>query len=350
MSSKPKSLVVHKGALGDFLQIWPSLYALTRYHKPGDIFWAGRFEYQLWTKPLGIETAPWHIIRAVDRLYSVTSWPKELEGWQIYWFGLKKPPSTISFPRLYFLQAIDSKQAIHVRENYLQQLQQMDIPACAHWHQAWLEFFATQHIDQEKIHILPGAGHKAKCWPLDNYLQLASRLQTQGLCPVFVLGPVERERGMEVQGFESVQPGSLAELQEILAGSGLVVGNDSGPLHLAAYLGRPTLVLFGPSCPLRWAQFQADIFRKNPGCSPCSLTARIDCQDPVCMRLLSIQEVYSRIQELLASQKTKPASQESPLRSRLWQKEEGSLNKNLHKRCQVNTTFQLKKKTNISIG
>jgi ADP-heptose:LPS heptosyltransferase len=139
---------------------------------------------------------------------------------------------------------------------------------------------------------------------------LAHRLKKQGLRPVFVLGPVERERGIQVQEFESLQPNSLAELQEILAASALVLGNDSGPLHLAAYLARPTLVLFGPSCAQRWGQYQAHILQHNPGCSPCSLKAKIDCQDPVCMHLISVQEVFLHIQEMLAGAKTKPASQD----------------------------------------
>ncbi|MFO8031737.1 MAG: glycosyltransferase family 9 protein [Desulfohalobiaceae bacterium] len=310
MSSSSRILVVHKGALGDFLQIWPSLYALSRQHDPENTFWAGRSEYQLWTRPLGLRPAPWQVARAADRLYSTNSWPQELQNWQVFWFGLEKPPTSIPFANLFFLQAINQKNAIHVRENYLQQMQNMDIPRRPDWHQAWLNLFAAPKIKPEKIHILPGAGHQAKCWPLHNYLEVAHRLKKQGLSPVFVLGPVEREKGIAVQEFESVQPKDLAELQDILGVSGLILGNDSGPLHLAAYLARPTLVLFGPSCSQRWGPYQTHILQKDLDCSPCSLTARIDCQDPMCMRMLSVQEVYSYIQNLLARAKTKPASQE----------------------------------------
>lgn len=310
MSSNPGILVVHKGALGDFLQIWPSLYSLVKSWQPRDILWAGREAYQLWTRPLGIKKAPGRMVQAADKLYSAHTWPRELEGWQVFWFGLQQPPSSIPFPGLSFLRAIDRERPIHVRDNYLEQLQSMGIPASQDWPRAWLDLFAVSEIEQNRVLILPGAGHPAKCWPLAKFLKLAERLKDQGLRPVFVLGPVERERGVQVQDFESVQPGSLAGLQQIMASSALVLGHDSGPLHLAAYLARPTLALFGPSCPYRWGQYKARILHKNPGCSPCSLTARIDCRDPVCMRSLHLEEVWAGLQELLPRAKTKPASQD----------------------------------------
>jgi ADP-heptose:LPS heptosyltransferase len=72
-----------------------------------------------------------------------------------------------------------------------------------------------------------------------------------------VLGPVEAERGPAGRDFPPPLAvrwaATLEELREALAGAVLVVGNDSGPTHLAAAAGRPVVVLFGPTDPAVWA-------------------------------------------------------------------------------------------------
>jgi ADP-heptose:LPS heptosyltransferase len=59
------------------------------------------------------------------------------------------------------------------------------------------------------------------------------------------------ERALRDRGGE--RPSDLAELAAAVRGALLFVGNDAGPTHLAAQLGVPTLALFGPSDPARWA-------------------------------------------------------------------------------------------------
>ncbi len=51
---------------------------------------------------------------------------------------------------------------------------------------------------------------------------------------------------------------ALAELPALIAQARLVVGNDSGPLHLAAAMGVPTLALFGPTAPARYRPYPGD--------------------------------------------------------------------------------------------
>jgi heptosyltransferase I len=51
---------------------------------------------------------------------------------------------------------------------------------------------------------------------------------------------------------------ALAELPTLIAQAHLVVGNDSGPLHLAAAMGVPTLALFGPTAPARYRPYPGD--------------------------------------------------------------------------------------------
>lgn len=88
----------------------------------------------------------------------------------------------------------------------------------------------------------PLAGWGAKQWPLDHYRVLAKRLHDQLGIPLILAGP----------------PGSPFPYQPGLAGlihatrrAAKVVGGDSGPLHLAAALGKPGVAIFGPTDPAR---------------------------------------------------------------------------------------------------
>ena len=61
---------------------------------------------------------------------------------------------------------------------------------------------------------------------------------------------------------------ALAELPELIAQALLVVGNDSGPLHLAAAMGVPTLALFGPTAPAKYRPYPGDDRRNRVLCAP----------------------------------------------------------------------------------
>ena len=104
--------------------------------------------------------------------------------------------------------------------------------------------------------ICPGAGSRAKCWPLERFEQLAARLPAP---PVFVVGPTELDWWGEavVNGIQRAFPTVVAPPLEVLAGlaaeAAAVVGNDSGPSHLAAAVGAPTVAIFGATRPEHFA-------------------------------------------------------------------------------------------------
>jgi ADP-heptose:LPS heptosyltransferase len=96
--------------------------------------------------------------------------------------------------------------------------------------------------------LLPGASkrHPGKRWP--HYASLSRRLTDAGLSVVTVPGPDEADLG---PGYGGVvlrvggRPLDLFELAGVLDQAAFVIGNDSGPTHLAALLDRPGLALFG---------------------------------------------------------------------------------------------------------
>lgn len=104
----------------------------------------------------------------------------------------------------------------------------------------------------------PGSGSSTKNWPLDRFLDVAEHLYSRGIVALFILG--EAEEGMDLPIIKRMGENHLLlknipldTLAGIMAAGHLYVGNDSGISHLAAAVGVPSLVLFGPTDPSRWA-------------------------------------------------------------------------------------------------
>jgi lipopolysaccharide heptosyltransferase I len=109
------------------------------------------------------------------------------------------------------------------------------------------ESYAPTLPKTRDILILPGAGKPSKLWPVERWRELAKKL---GDDVVVAWGPGERERAERV-GARLSPPTSVRELASLMRGARLVVGGDTGPLHLAAALGTKVVGLYGPTNPRR---------------------------------------------------------------------------------------------------
>jgi lipopolysaccharide heptosyltransferase II len=121
------------------------------------------------------------------------------------------------------------------------------------------------------VALNPGAAWPSKRWPPERFARVADELQDRFDVPIVVLwGPGERElaeavvRAMTRHGVLAPET-TLKSLGALLARCRLLVTGDTGPLHLAAALDRPTVALFGPSDPRRNGAFSA---RSRVVCSP----------------------------------------------------------------------------------
>jgi heptosyltransferase-2 len=106
----------------------------------------------------------------------------------------------------------------------------------------------------------PGSGGQAKNWPLDRWRETARGVRKAlGLRPVFLLGPAEKAQAEALSTLEPAERPLLATGLSLVAAAGLIesaalfAGHDSGVTHLAAVMGRPTLAVFGPTDPVRYA-------------------------------------------------------------------------------------------------
>lgn len=293
-------VLVHKGALGDFLQIWPTIYTLKQQLPDKEFYWAGKDSYTLWISPLGIAPALANIRQCIDRIYSTKTWPEELQDALVIWFGLHKPPTEISFPNLVFFYGIDKASYLPPRDIYAKQLSRLGIEFQTNWQQAWLDLFATiPEKNPAQILIFPGAGNINRCWPLRDFEKVAEWLSGKGFDPLFVLGPVEVERDFQISGFRQISPANLEELQKTILKSRAVVGNDTGPLHLAAYMQVPSVAIFGPASEQQWGPPGALIAKLSISCSPCSKIGRIGCSDPVCIKQIPKELVMEKVEQVL---------------------------------------------------
>lgn len=96
---------------------------------------------------------------------------------------------------------------------------------------------------RNKIILLPGAGRPAKLWPTSRFRQLVARFGDEALV---VWGPGERRLAEEIGGRMAPET-NLRELAFLMLHARLVVGADTGPLHLADAVGTRVLGLYGPT-------------------------------------------------------------------------------------------------------
>ena len=146
----------------------------------------------------------------------------------------------------------------------------------------------------EVVAIVPGARGKAKQWPCE-YFQRLIDLLTAGPknLRVIILGDKSTAglyRGMGVADFCGKT--TLKNLAAILKKCSAVIGLDTGPVHLAAAMDVPTVVLFGGSDVKETAPVSknAVIIKKDFKCSPCR--GRMTCRDADCLRAISPEEVF----------------------------------------------------------
>ena len=142
----------------------------------------------------------------------------------------------------------------------------------------------------------PGAGSKAKRWPISRFIDLAQYLVFKEKRKLLIVeGPAEPEIAKQIVKTLPETDAIPAEsiplylLAAILKQCGLFVGNDSGIAHLAAALNVPTVVLFGPTLPRHWAPLGAHVFvlRDPRGCAGCTSCG----SDHSCLENITVEQV-----------------------------------------------------------
>jgi len=148
-----------------------------------------------------------------------------------------------------------------------------------------------------------GATKAANRWTTEGFAALADALmQRRSVVSVLTGGPEDSDMARRIAAlghgsvFDLTGKTTIPELKEILAGSRAVVSCDTGPMHLAVALGREVVALMGPSDPRRTGPLNGRVVRLDLDCMPCN---RRHCDDPRCMRGITVEMVMQELEEVL---------------------------------------------------
>jgi O-antigen biosynthesis protein len=162
------------------------------------------------------------------------------------------------------------------------------------------------------VAIHPGAGNVTKQWPEEHFSALIDLLIENNDVNILLVGGVD-EIGVARELLENLQhldrvasmvgKTSLTELPRLLKNCVLYIGNDSGPKHIAAAVGVPTVGIHsGVVDPVEWGPMgpNAVALRRNMTCSPCYLANADDCPRALaCLHFLEPNLVYETADMLL---------------------------------------------------
>ncbi len=159
-------------------------------------------------------------------------------------------------------------------------------------------------INKPMVCIHPGATWPAKRWLPDRFGELADLLVAKLGVQVIMIGGTNDAAAINstlkrsVSNVKVLHALPLRQLAAIISHCSLFVGNDAGPMHIAAAVGTPTVGLFGPGEENIWFPYTAasghNALRRDVPCHPCHLDFCNREGDGYmeCMKLLTVREVF----------------------------------------------------------
>jgi ADP-heptose:LPS heptosyltransferase len=144
------------------------------------------------------------------------------------------------------------------------------------------------------VGLFPGAGHPGRCWPLEQFAQLADFLiRNDAVRPVIFVGPEERHlihrmRALFPNPCVILDKLSIPQLAAAQARLAVFVSNDTGPVHIAAAVGTPIVVLIDLPRPHAYV--------------PTGASQRLLFSESV--TAIEVEQVYASTRELLSAGRT----------------------------------------------
>ncbi|MDY7030884.1 MAG: glycosyltransferase family 9 protein [Thermodesulfobacteriota bacterium] len=147
-----------------------------------------------------------------------------------------------------------------------------------------------------------------KHWFDERWAQLGTALKKHLGIPVVILGGADyTDVARKIQFlaedaiFDLSGTTTLGECAAIIKNSSLVIGVDTGLTHMGIALNRPTIALFGATCPyLETGRTNARVMYKKLPCSPCRRSPTCN-GEYTCMKLIEVDDVFHTAQSVLES-------------------------------------------------
>ncbi len=153
------------------------------------------------------------------------------------------------------------------------------------------------------VGIQPGGHYPTQCWLKDRFAAVADKITEKYKARVVLIGSV-KEAGLINQLKNNMinepifflnQP--LKNLIALIQRCQLLIGNNSGPIHIATAVGTPTVSTMGPTIPGRWLPYGENhiIICKDLPCMPCNNGyCKLKTHD--CMKLIRVEDVLNAVE------------------------------------------------------
>jgi len=158
------------------------------------------------------------------------------------------------------------------------------------------------------IAIHPGTSPKTayKRWMPERYSRLADRLVRElEASIIFTWGPAELkwvegiQNDMKEASILGPRTETLTQLGEIFRRCDLYIGGDTGPMHIAAFVDVPVVVIYGPTDPIVNEPFGGHLkVRKEIGCNPCR---NRNCKEVKCLEAVTVDDVFEGAEAMLSA-------------------------------------------------
>ena len=327
-------LIIHQGALGDLMMSLPAFYSLRLFHAGIPWTMAGNLEtlsllhHRFYAQEtVSIHRKEWALLFQEERdlpdsfrqylssfqkVYLFSARPKDLLIRGLQRAGVREAVWIPSFP--------DMERGVSLQTRQREILESEKVP----WKTSERYLFPAPEDIEEARRLLnlgdekgsrplwaihPGSGSPDKNWPLERFLETANQLkESRKVQPIFLWGPVEQGSGLmlkseiQTRGWPILEGFSLTLLAGVLSHCVGYLGNDSGVSHLAAALGLPTVVLFGPTDPGLWSPqgILVRVLKPAIPCAPCDRETRLSCPGKACLKDLEVKPVVEVIGSLLS--------------------------------------------------
>ncbi len=277
MLKRERILVLRLSALGDIIMCRQAFYEIRQAHPDAEI--------ALLTTPAFEKLAqsmPWFdLVIAADRapLWQIHKWaalaarlyrfaPKrvyDLQGkfrqsilfnllggaiWGPEWSGAARG---CSHPRLW-----PPAPKMHFMDFVAAQLRRANVPAAAPADMSWLDASLDGFFLPEKFALLvPGSSAKLvrKRWPAEKYAELSRKLKQKGIACIAIGTKAEADTIAELcraapDVINFCGQTNLYQIAALARRAVCVIGNDTGPIHITAAVGAPTVGIFGYTNPI----------------------------------------------------------------------------------------------------
>lgn len=334
MNQKPQNILIIKpGAMGDLLQLTPTIRALHRRfpharidimvgntasadlfrHHPDitDIIVYNRHaEHRSFKTLLSL----WQLIRSRSYDLVINFQRSNLKTWFLTSAAL--PCSILTYHKT-------RARVIHAVTDHLKTVEplgispdgeELDLYLSPDDRQHATALFEAHNLDKHPVvAINPGASHPVNRWSTAQFAALSDRVSNELNAAVIIVGggsdtKLANEIDRRCSSHPIILTGTTTMLQlgAVLEKSALLVSGDTGPMHMATAVRTPVIALFGAADPERTGPVGAGnrVIKANTlACVPCRSRKCSNTIKMECMELITVDEVFEAVRKILHQRK-----------------------------------------------